>query len=546
MGQAKGLTLKLRLYAMLVCTLLGLAIYGSYSVFQLREHILEQRQLELKALVDSSMGVIQRQYDLYQAGTLTLEQAQRLAKDNLRKSHFNGGGDYFFIYDFNGVNLMHGSKPEREGKNFLATKDPNGKPYIRQWIELLQRNRQAYIDYQFPKMGSKVPLPKVSYAKVFEPWGWWLGTGVYIEDVDRDFHSAAIGSVIFLFAIGLAVALIGWSINRSVLRLIGGEPAEAVAVVDEFAAGDLTGRGVGSNVREGSLLGTLGSMQSKLGDIVRSIRGSTHQLAQQSGELSVSSQEISKAAGSQAESSAATAASVEELTVSIGEVSEIARATEENSRQTVSLANKGDGVVRLVTQEIDNIAQAVTESTTRIQSLVERSQEVGKITLVINEIADQTNLLALNAAIEAARAGEQGRGFAVVADEVRRLAERTSVATAEISQMIDAIQKDTRSAVAAMESTTPRVSQGQALAQQATQVLGDIQRQAEDSLHKAREVASANSAQADTANEIAGHVANIASMTEQTNAASRNNAEASQRLRDLSNELQQAVDYFKV
>jgi len=477
---------------------------------------------------------------------LTLEQAQAQAKDNLRKSHFNGGGDYFFIYDFNGVNLMHGSKREREGKNYMETTDPDGKPYIRQWIAQLQKDREAYIDYRFPKMGSKVPLAKVSYAKVFEPWGWWLGTGVYIEDVDRDFHSAAIGSVLFLLVIGALVGAIGWSINRSVLRLIGGEPADAVTAVDAFAEGDLTGNIVSLSDREGSLLSTLAAMQTKLGGIVRSIRSSTHLLAQQSGELSVSSLEISKAAGSQAESSAATAASVEELTVSIGEVSEIARATEDNSRQTVALANKGDDVVRRVTQEIENIAQAVAGSTTRIQSLVGRSQEVGKITLVINEIADQTNLLALNAAIEAARAGEQGRGFAVVADEVRRLAERTSVATAEISQMIEAIPQDTLSAVDAMGSTAPRVAQGQQLAQEATQVLGDIQRQAEDSLLKAREVASANRVQADTANEIAGHVANIASMTEQTNAASRNNAEASQRLRDLSAELQQAVDFFKI
>lgn len=546
MSKKQGMTLKGRLYAMLACMLIGLAVYGSYSVLQVRQHLLEQRKLELQALVDASLGGVQQQYDLFKAGKLTEAQAQKLAKDNLRKSRYNDGNDYFFIYDFAGINLMHASKPEREGKSFINTKDPTGKLYIKEWIDLLQRDRQAFIDYQFPKKGSTVPQAKVSYAKVFEPWGWWLGTGVYIEDVDRDFHNAALQSVLILLGIGVLVGGLGWSINRSVQRQIGGEPAEAAEVVEEFASGQLTRSIVSTSSQPGNLLGTLASMQGKLSDIVRNIRSSTEHLTEQSGELSVSSSEISKAARNQAESSAATAASIEELTVSINEVSEIARLTEENSNKTVELAEQGDRVVRLVTQEIENIASSVSGSTERINSLVGRSQEVGQITLVIKEIADQTNLLALNAAIEAARAGEQGRGFAVVADEVRRLAERTAEATAEISRMIEAIQGDTHLAVEAMHSTVPRVTQGQDLARQATAVLEQIQLQAQDSRAKARDVASANQAQADTANDIAGHVANIASMTEQTNAASRSNADAANQLKLLSERLRDAVNYFKV
>ncbi|MCB1966223.1 MAG: methyl-accepting chemotaxis protein, partial [Candidatus Accumulibacter sp.] len=158
----------------------------------------------------------------------------------------------------------------------------------------------------------------------------------------------------------------------------------------------------------------------------------------------------------------------------------------------------------------------------------------------------QTNLLALNAAIEAARAGEQGRGFAVVADEVRKLAERTTQATAQISAMVSTIQGDTGEAVVAMQSAEPKVRQGQDLAAQATGVLDEIQQHAENSLVKAGEVASATREQAIAATEIAGHVESIAAMTEEADAATQNNAEAAEKLKRLAGDLQAAVAYFKV
>ncbi|MDE2342439.1 MAG: methyl-accepting chemotaxis protein [Betaproteobacteria bacterium] len=539
-------TLNTRLYFLLGTMLFGLVLFGGYSVVDLRSHIMDEKKLAIQDIVDSGMGVIQQQYDLYKAGKLTEAEAKQLAKDNLRKSRFNNGEDYLFIYDMDGVNIMHAAKPEREGKNFLEVPDSNGKLFTKEWIGLLKKHGSAHIEFTFPKAGSKEPIKKVGYAKVFQPWGWWLGTGVYVQDVDHDFRQAAFKSLGFLGVIAVFLGFLGWKIQRSVMNQIGGEPSVAARQAEGFAEGDLTLRIVSSSKKPGNLLSTLEKMMNKLASIVRNIRGSIESLAKESSELSLAANEISVATRKQAESSAASAAAIEELTVSINEVSEIAISTESNSRQTSELASKGGVVVRQAAEKIEQIAGSVSDSTKRIQSLVNRSQEIGKITLVIKEIADQTNLLALNAAIEAARAGEQGRGFAVVSDEVRKLAERTAQATAEISQMVSAIQDDTLQTVNAMESTAPLVSMGQELALEATNVLDDIQQKATDSLSKAREVANAAKVQAETANEIAGHVENIASMAEETNAASQSNAAAATQLNGLAGKLQEEIAYFKI
>jgi methyl-accepting chemotaxis protein len=538
-------TLGARLHVLLVSMLLGLVALGAYSVYELRQHMLEEKRLAIRAVVNSAMGVLAHQHELQQAGKLSQEEAQRLAKEGLRKSLFNQD-DYLFIYDLGGTNVLLGPKPEREGKNYLDLKDPTGKAFIREWVELLKRDGEATMDYMFAKPGSEKPVHKIGYAKVFSPWGWWVGTGIYIEDVDAAFWDNAGKTIGFVVVMGVLLGGLGFAINRSVQRQIGGEPALAAGQVERFAQGDLTQVITSASGQPGNLLGALATMQSRLHDIVGDIHQGTELLAQDAGELSTAAGEISLAARNQAESSAATAASIEELTVSINEVSEIAHLTEDNSRKTAELANQGADVVRQAAREIENIADSVQDSAARIQTLVGRSQEIGAITNVIKDIADQTNLLALNAAIEAARAGEQGRGFAVVADEVRKLAERTTQATGEISQMVTAIQGDTREAVQAMENATPRVRQGQDLARQATGVLDEIQHQARDSLAKARDVANATREQAITANGIAGHVENIASMTEQTNAATMNNAEAAEQLQGLAGKLRGAVAYFRV
>ncbi|HET7776150.1 MAG TPA: methyl-accepting chemotaxis protein [Azospira sp.] len=532
-----------RLVIFFAGVVIGLLAIGIFSLYVLRDNLMEDRRLKTRNVVESALGVVDYFLKQQQAGKLSEEDAKRMAMDSLRNARYDGK-EYFWVQDRNLVILMHPIKPDMEGKSQSALKDPNGKFFFQEMENAIKAQGKGFVDYLWPKPGSDRPAPKISYVAEFPAWGWVVGSGIYVDDVDTVFHQqAVVFGIMVAITLGL-LSIISWLINSSILRQLGGEPAYAVEVVRHIAEGDLV-HPVHSSSPD-SLLSAMQSMQEKLATIFRDINGMASQLSAGAEHVSVAARETSVAAHNQAQSTSASAASIEEMTVSISEVSEIATQTESNSSQTATLAEEGAGLVKHAVQEIELISRTVATSSEQIQLLQQRSQEIGGIANVIKEIADQTNLLALNAAIEAARAGEQGRGFAVVADEVRKLAERTAKATTEIAEMIASIQVETQTAVQAMATAAPQVDKGLALANQATGMLDEIHRQALDSLGKVRDVALATTEQATTATDIAKHVEHIASMAEETNATMQNNATEAEQLEGLADQLRQTVSYFRV
>ena len=504
---------------------------------------MEDRRLKTRNVVESVLGVVDYFHKQQQAGKLSEEEAKRQAMDSLRNVRYDGK-EYFWVQDRNLVMLMHPIKPDMEGKSQAALKDPNGKLFFQEMENVVKASGKGFVDYLWPKPGFDQPAPKISYVAEFPAWGWVVGSGIYVDDVNAVFRQQALLFSIMVVITLAILSVISWLINSSILRQLGGEPAYAVEVVRHIAEGDLV-RPVEYSSPD-SLLAAMQTMQQKLANIFGDINGMASRLSSGAEHVSVAARETSVAAHNQAQSTSASAASIEQMTVSISEVSEIATQTEANSSQTAALAEEGAGLVKNAAQEIELISRTVATSSEQIQLLQQRSQEIGGIANVIKEIADQTNLLALNAAIEAARAGEQGRGFAVVADEVRKLAERTAKATTEIAQMIDSIQEETQTAVQAMATAAPQVDKGLELATQATAMLDEIHRQALDSLGKVRDVALATTEQATTATDIAKHVEHIASMAEETNATMQNNAAEAEQLEGLADQLRQTVSYFRV
>ena len=381
----------------------------------------------------------------------------------------------------------------------------------------------------------------------FDKWGFSvLAAYPRAEAVDMVRQRALMITLAGVVACVVIIGLLMVLLSRLVLKPLGGEPSHATATATRIAHGDLTQPlSVSASTTE-NLLAAMATMQQKLGHVFQQITQMAGSLSGGAKEVATAAREIGSASYHQAQATAASAASLEQLKTSISEVSQTVGHTEENSQQTAKLAEDGEKLVRETAVEMDLISQTVSQSTQQIQTLFQHSQDIGGIANVIKEIADQTNLLALNAAIEAARAGEQGRGFAVVADEVRKLAERTASATTEIGRMIETIQFETHSAVEAMEAVNPQVEKGLARAQSASAMLVEIHRQALDSLNKVRDVAVMTREQVSTATEIANHVGYIASMAEQTNASTQHNAVAAEQLESLANQLRQAIAFFRL
>ncbi|HEX6736235.1 MAG TPA: methyl-accepting chemotaxis protein, partial [Azonexus sp.] len=531
-----------RMLLMSGLTLIGLVAICLVALFQLKQSMLEDRKAKIRNLVEYAHTQLAFYEGQAKAGTMTPEQAQTLAMESLRKARYDEK-EYFWLSDYHPRSVMHPIRPEQQGKDMTGNKDANGKPIYVEFVKAARAGGAGYVDYVGTRPGQTTPAAKLAYVKNFEPWGWVVATGIYIDDIDTAFRKDAL--LLGGISAGLLVVLLvlGTLIKASIVNQLGGEPAEAAAVMRRVAAGDLTAEV--DTAAKGSMLDSLNHMVHALRGLIREVSDSTVTLVDNAEHIRSASSEVSAAAERQSDATSAMAAAIEELTVSSTHISDSAHQAEQDSRAAMTLAKDGSERVAQASAAIRQIATTVTDASARICALEGRAGQVSSVANVIKDIAGQTNLLALNAAIEAARAGESGRGFAVVADEVRKLAERTSAATTEIEQMIVGIQGDTSGAVLAMDAALPEVEQGVQLAGQASASLATIESGAERSLGHIGEVASATREQSMASTSIAQRVEEIAQMVEETTATIRGTAQTALHLEEIALGLKGQIGRFK-
>ncbi|MFV8823996.1 methyl-accepting chemotaxis protein [Thauera sp. WH-2] len=539
------LKLKTKISLLIAATFVGLAIGIVVDAMNLKDELLEARKLQVRSIVESAVqSAVAQHARIGELGEAQAKERALQAIHGMRYGGSDGKSEYLYIYDKAGTTVMHPFRPEWIGRNVVEeVRDGKGRYTLKDILAIAGSTGAGFVDTSFPRPGTSEAVDKLQYVATFAPWNWVIGTGVYVDDVERQFRESLVKNLSLNLAVMLVVVVLGIQIGRSVLRQIGGEPAEAMRLMDLAASGDLTV--AIPNARAGSLLGNLSRMLTAIRQMVGEISTKSAIVRQTAEGISTSSSQVAEASHRQADSTSSMAAAIEELTVSINHISELARDTEQYSSSAAQLAQGGEARVAEAAREMALISEQTSAAAGMIRSLESRANEISKITEVIKEIAAQTNLLALNAAIEAARAGEQGRGFAVVADEVRKLAERTSAATEEISEMTGAIQGDTCSAVATMDRALPQVERGVELAHQAEQSLREIREGANTTLERIRDVALATQEQSAASTAIAQQVESIAQMVEETSASTEATAASANELDLIAKELGGLVSRFR-
>lgn len=541
-----NLTLRAKLTLAFIAVLIGFVAISVTALFDLKSALEEGRRGSVKVATHSAMATIQYFQRLQAEGALPEGEAKRQAIASLRQLRFDGD-NYVFILNREYEFVLSPAKSELEGTSGREATDQNGKPYMRELVEAAVGNSGGgYVAYVWPKPGHSGVVPKVSYATVFPEWGWVVGAGVYLDDVNAAFWQHAYKMLGMVIPIVVLIVLIFLFAARSILKQLGGEPSYAVSIVQAIASGDLrTEINLGSADRN-SMLAAVANMRDGLVTMLKKMALVADTITGHAEHISTAASQVAAASQDQAQATITSAAALEQVTVSINEVSEIASATEEGAKATLTKATTGETAVHQAAAEVAEVERLISTSATKVEELKVRSIEIGTVASVIKDIADQTNLLALNAAIEAARAGEQGRGFAVVADEVRKLAERTSEATTRIASTVHSVQVDTDGVVSTMQEAVPQVQASMAQVSQVAQILGDIRLEADESASKARDVAQATREQGTAANELAANVERIASMAEEVSATMEGNVSAAKEMQEMAQELKSAVSQFKL
>jgi methyl-accepting chemotaxis protein len=562
------MTLRGKLTAMTIATIGALIVLFAVLLLDGKQRMMDDRQNKVRNLVEVAHATIAGYEQQARAGTLDGEEARRRAIAAVKAMRYDGI-EYFWINDLGRPAprmVAHPTVPALEGKVLdearfnkatLAREGTDGKvtPLDNKnlfiaFVDVVERAGHGFVEYQWPKPlaggGTSTELyTKLSYVKKFEPWGWVVGSGIYVDDVDTQFQRDAIKLLLWGLGIGGFIAISLLLVSRSIIRTLGGDPSVASAITRRIAAGDLA---TPVDLRSGdgdSLLANLQSMQETLRQMIGNVVSNAEQVSTAADQLLHASEAVADRARQQSDAAASMAASVEEMSVSIDQVKENASEAHGISREAGAISQDGATVIHSAATEMRKISEAVQASSAIVEDLGRQSDQITSIVKTIREIADQTNLLALNAAIEAARAGEQGRGFAVVADEVRKLAERTSLSTTEIGAMVEKIQNGTRSAVSSMQAGVEQVGNGVQLANQAGDSINRIRDGAERVTDVVNGISDSIREQSMASNQIAHQLETIAQMSEESAIAVRQTADAARQLHSLSAALHKTVGQFR-
>nr|WP_297387329.1 methyl-accepting chemotaxis protein [uncultured Roseateles sp.] len=509
-------TLATKLRVAVLAAVVGFVVLVMWLSHRSAMSLLDVKMITTVEQVKNAEQIAKRYFDRVGAGGLTEAEARKQAAAEIGKIRYSGN-EYLWINDMSPKMVMHPIKPELNDKDLSGNKDPNGLKLFVAFVDTVKSQGSGFVDYLWPKPGAKDPEPKRSYVAGFKPWGWVIGSGVYIDDVSAIARRDATIALTLVIAVGIAAMVAVEWFARGLKRRLD----QMREVVEAVANGDLRAQVLGNQAAGsdeiGVVLTQVAAMQVRLSDLVRAIRDATDSIQHASQEVAMGSQDLSQRSEQAASSLQQTAASMQELTQQVTNSAQAAHQTNQLAIGAADRAKLGADVMGEVVQTMDGIAGA--------------SRKISDIISVIDGVAFQTNILALNAAVEAARAGEQGRGFAVVASEVRALAQRSANAAKEIKALIN--------------DSVSRVDAGSAQVGRAGEAMGQILQSVQQVSGTVAEISQSSAGQSDGLAQINQAVAHLDDMTQQNAALVEQTAAAAESLQQQARLLNAQVATFR-